>query len=459
MATVTRRGTAYKITVSCGYDINGKQLRKHLTWEPSPGMTERQIEKLDRQKVLFEEKCRSGQVLDDNIRFVDFADKWFKDYAEKQLRPRTINRYRSLMSRINAAIGHPAGKAAPHHLMAFYDNLAEQGVREDIKYKAKTDLQKLMKDKKITREQLSRETGISKGTITNAYNGRNVSMSTVGRMAKYLDMEPTALFEEQEGKKTLDPRTILHHHRVISSILSTAVHWQVLNANPCDRVKPPKVGQKEARYLDEEEAGRLLEALEGEPTQYRVIVLLLLHMGLRRGELCGLEWEDIDLQREIVTVRRSSLYLPEKGIFDDETKNDSSIRNISIAGPGAELLREYRAWQNEERLKIGDQWQDHDRLFTQWNGKPIHPDTITGWFHKFVENKGLPPISIHSLRHTNATLQIAAGIPIPTVADRLGHARPYITMTTYAHAIRSANEAAAEALGKMLKHTNGKKGF
>ena len=84
MATIKQRGDSYKITVSCGYDLNGKQIRRHLTWTPEPGMTKRQLQKeLDRQAVLFEEKCRNGQVLDGNIKFAEFAEKWFTDYAEK----------------------------------------------------------------------------------------------------------------------------------------------------------------------------------------------------------------------------------------------------------------------------------------------------------------------------------------------------------------------------------------
>ena len=82
MATIKQRGNSYKITVSCGYDLNGKQIRRHLTWTPEPGMTKRQIQKeLDRQAVLFEEKCRNGQVLDGNMKFAEFAEKWFADYA------------------------------------------------------------------------------------------------------------------------------------------------------------------------------------------------------------------------------------------------------------------------------------------------------------------------------------------------------------------------------------------
>lgn len=133
MATIQKRGNSYKIVVSCGYDLNYKQIRRSMTWTPALGMTERQIKKeLDRQAVLFEERCRTGQVLDGNIKFADFAEKWFTDYAEKQLRPRTVQRYRDMMQRINAAIGHiRVDRLQPHHLMQFYSNLEESGVRSD----------------------------------------------------------------------------------------------------------------------------------------------------------------------------------------------------------------------------------------------------------------------------------------------------------------------------------------
>ena len=124
MATITKRGNSYRITVSCGYDLNGKQLRRTMTWAPPEGMTKRQAEKeLDRQAVLFEEKCRTGQVLDGNIKFADFAEKWFKDYAEKQLRPTTLRSYRQIVARINAAIGHiRLDKLQPAHIISFYNN-------------------------------------------------------------------------------------------------------------------------------------------------------------------------------------------------------------------------------------------------------------------------------------------------------------------------------------------------
>ncbi len=114
------------------------------------------------------------------------------------------------------------------------------------------------------------------------------------------------------------------------------------------------------------------------------------------------------------------------------------------------MLREFRVWQAKERLQLGDQWQDSGRVFTTWNGAPIRPDTITGWFHKFVEKNGLPPIHIHSLRHANASLLIASGVNLQTVAKRLGHANVNTTGKIYSHAIKSADEASAETLQDIL---------
>ena len=102
------------------------------------------------------------------------------------------------------------------------------------------------------------------------------------------------------------------------------------------------------------------------------------------------------------------------------------------------------------RLNAGDQWIDTDRLFTQWNGLPIYPDTITEWFPKFLERSGLPRVTLHSLRHSNATLMIAEGVDIRTVSNRLGHAQTSTTLNIYSHALKSRDQDAAEKLDAVL---------
>lgn len=452
MATIKQRGDSYKITVSCGYDLNGKQIRRHLTWTPEPGMTKRQLQKeLDRQAVLFEEKCRNGQVLDGNIKFAEFAEKWFTEYAEKQLRPTTIAGYRWALKRTLPAIGHiRLDKLRPHHLMEFYNNLSESGVREDTRYCSAVDFKALLKKRGMTKRALAEQAGVSVYVLDSVTRGANISAASAHKVVSALQLPLDKVFLPAGEKDTLAVSTVLHHHRLISSMLSTAVKWQLIFSNPCSRVVLPKNKHKEAVYLDEEQAADLLAALDKESMQHQVIVKLLLFTGMRRGELCGLEWKDIDFERAVITVRRSSLYLPGKGIFEDETKNATSERCMKVSADVVTMLKTWRAEQSKQRLRMGDQWQTSDRLFTAWNGAPIRPDVITAWFHKFVTKNGLPPIHIHSLRHTNATLLIAAGTNLTTVAARLGHANSTTTSKIYAHVIQSADAAASAAIGSIV---------
>lgn len=452
MPTITQRGDTYKITVSCGYDLSGKQIRRHLTWKPEDGMTARQIKKeLDRQAVLFEEKCRNGQVLDGNMKFAEFAEKWFAEYAEKQLRATTVARYRLLMPRINAAIGHiRLDKLQPHHLMSFYNNLGESGVREDTRYCSAIDFKALLKKRGMTKRAFAEQAGVSVYVLDSVTRGANINAASAHKITTALQLPLDKVFQPAGEKDTLAVSTVLHHHRLISSMLSTAVKWQLIFSNPCSRVVLPKNKHKEAVYLDEEQAADLLAALDKESMQHQVIVKLLLFTGMRRGELCGLEWKDVDFERAVIFVRRSSLYLPGKGVFEDETKNETSERCMKVSADVVTMLKAWRTAQSKQRLRMGDQWQTSDRLFTAWDGAPIRPDVITAWFHKFVTKNGLPPIHIHSLRHTNATLLIAAGTSLTTVAARLGHANSTTTSKIYAHAIKSADQAAAEVLQDIL---------
>lgn len=452
MASITKRGETYLIRVSLGYDIYGKKEYRSMTWKPSPNMTPKQIEKeLNKQAVMFEEKIKSGLLIGSDVRFADFAERWMNEYAKKQLRAKTVAQYESLLPRINEAMGHlKIEKIQPHHLLSFYNNLSEKGIRLDTKYRCIVDFKAIVKGYKLTFKALAEKAGISEQSLTSVAKGNNISKKTATAISSALGVKLDKLFEATEEEKTLSGKTLQHYHRLISSIMTTAVQWQVITANPCDRVKPPKAERKEAEYLDETQAVDLLLALENEPLVYKALFTLILYSGMRRGEACGLEWSDIDLDNGIVDINKSSLYLPEKGIYDDDTKNTMSRRVIRVPAPAVALLKELRAYQAQERLKLGDQWQNSKKVFTTWNGKPIHPDTVSGWFRKFVARHNLPPVHVHSLRHTNATLLIYNGTDIKTVSQRLGHADVTTTGNIYTHAIKTADERASEALADIL---------
>lgn len=394
MSTARKRGRGYEIRVFLGLDIHARRMEKSKTWVPEPGMTEKQIEKeLERQKVLFEEQVKQGISPDTSIRFKDFADRWLVEYAKDHLAPKTFSRYVDYLKRINEGIGHIRLKElTPFHLNAFYKNLAEDGISK---------------------------------RMVKLPNGKLVN-----------------------GK--LSPKTVHEHHVVISKILNTAVKWAVLDKNVALQADPPKVPYREINYLDETETRRMIFLLNNEPIQYRAMILLLLFTGMRRGELCGLEWKDIDFDTRKLKIVRSSQYLGGGQMFTKEPKTKAGIREISLSENTCCILQEYRLWQSRERLKLGELWKDTDRLFTQWNGIPIHPDTITGWFSRFIKRNNFPHVTLHSLRHTNATLLIAEGTDVCTVSKRLGHANTATTLNIYTHALHSKDEEAAQKLDEVL---------
>lgn len=228
-----------------------------------------------------------------------------------------------------------------------------------------------------------------------------------------------------------------------------AVKNELIDRNPCN-VAAPKKPASHIQYLDDEQARRFLAALEDEPLEDRVLFTLALLTGYRRGELLGLEWPDVDFESGVVTIRRTSQYTKEKGVYTDTPKTASSARSTKISPSLVELLRRYKLEQATARLGRGDlwasEWIDHPRLFTNLDGTPMQPTTTEKRLKAILERAGLPPVSLHSLRHTNATLLISGGVDVRTVAARLGHSQTSTTLNIYAETIRSAEAAAAQVL-------------
>ncbi len=453
MATIKKRGNSYLIRVSCGYDMQGKQIVHSMTWKPEAGMTVKQMEKeVQRQAVLFEEKCKKGLYLSANIRFADFAEKWFTDYAEKQLKESTLYRLRYTIKQINQAIGHiPLEKLQPIHIMRFYDNLAEEGIKHTAAYTIKVDLKALLKEKGYTYQRLADATKLHISTISKICNHHNTYHKTAQKIADILNCNIDELFTYQTEKTTLMSSTIRTYHIAISSILSTAVQWQVIVSNPCERLKPPKIDTKEKKYLDEKQALYMLDCLANEPLQYQALFTLLIYTGMRRGEVLGLKWSDIDFNNKVITIQREVLYTANKGLFEDTPKTATSNRIIKVADEPLKLLKKHKAEQNIRRLQCGDQWHNNNYVFPNWNGKPMYPAALTSWFKHFLQQYDLPSITLHSLRHTNASLLIANGINITTVSKRLGHTNTSVTASIYAHAIKTADEIAADTLQNIFK--------
>ncbi len=451
MATIEKRGNSYRITVSLGYDVDGRQIKERITWTPPSGMTARQIQKeLNREAVRFEDQCRQKGVRGGNIKLEQFAEEWFTLYAEKNLKPKTVVTYRNFWQRVRQGLGHlPLEKITPRHLTAFFDELSREGIRMNGRFTCKRDFKAYAQGKGITQAALVQRSGVGISTVEKLYAGNSISRQTAEKICAALDVKLTTLFSAVDTTP-LSGKTLLHYHRFLSSMLETAVQWQMIPENPCSRIKAPKSDTEESQYLDEAGAAALIQALDEETPMYRTAILLLLQTGMRRGELCGLKWEDVDFAKGTLSIRRNAVYLPGKGVQMDTPKTTSSRRSIKLPASCLPMLKQYRAFQAEYRLSLGDLWQDEGFVFNAWDGRPLPPDRLSAWFKRFLVRHGLPAITLHGLRHTNATLLIAAGTDLRTVSGRLGHSRSATTANIYAHAIQSADAAAADALDVIL---------
>ena len=451
MASIEKRGNSYRINVSNGYSSSGQKILEHMTWIPSEGLTTKQVKKeLEKQAFDFEQKVKSGMYLDgEKITFAEFADRWLCDHAQKQLKAKTIDWYRTMLGdRIIPAIGHiKLAKIQPNNIILFINNLQEEGIFRDLKYIAKDNLG----DKVRAAGKSWVDIGIHPNTMRNARIGKPVSPATAQRISTALNVGVKDLFVVHGEDKKLSSETVTHYLRCISSVLSKAVEWQIIVANPCDRVKAPKRIQKKIRFMEIDEIREIMTATTKlDDIRIQTAVLIFLFSGIRKGELSALEWSDIDFESGTMTIERSMQYIRGKGLITTSTKSESGERIISLSASMIEQLKVYRSWQNEIRLKLGSYWIDRNRIFTRHNGDYIAPSTVYHWVKNFLIDNGHSEMTVHGLRHTNISLLLSQGVDVITVSRRAGHSRPSTTTDIYAHALRKPDEIAADKLEMIL---------
>lgn len=256
-------------------------------------------------------------------------------------------------------------------------------------------------------------------------------------------------FDSQGG--SISDQTIKYCFRVLSSMLQDAVEWQVIDINPCTKVKRPRSKRSKVKLPSEGEIKHMLAELNEEPLKYRTIILLAIDTGLRRGELVGLKWQDIDLEEKKLAVRRSNQAIAGRGTFSKSPKTEESERCITLSDSSVQLLKRYHAWQLRQKMRLANQWHDEDWVFAAWNGAAMYPGTPSLWFSRFLKRKGLPHMSFHSLRHLSATVLIAQGVPLKNVSSRLGHADIRTTANIYADTLQSIDKMAADKMDNFLK--------
>lgn len=267
--------------------------------------------------------------------------------------------------------------------------------------------------------------------------------------ARHLQGFVNSLAKEGANEKTgkpLAPKTIRHNLSFISDVFSYAVRMDLVADNPCRKVTIPKGEVKEKPIYSQEEMAQLLTAINGEPTKYRAFFFLIAYSGFRRSEMLGLEWKDIDFENDIISVKRTSNYTSERGIYTDTTKTKRSKRVLKISPYIMNILKELKDEQDEEALRLGDKWVETDRLFVKWNGEPMNNQTPYGWLKEFCEKNDMPFYGIHSFRHFAASALISSGLDVVTVSGALGHCNSGTTLNIYSHMFQTAQARVSEAM-------------
>ena len=302
--------------------------------------------------------------------------------------------------------------------------------------------------------KLRYEKGFSSCSLANALSGRRISYEYAKRLAAAFNESVDALFDVKQTKQRYAHETISKIKRTLRAVLATAKKQRLIADNyaSADYITFPKRPPRQIDYMDDEDAKRFYKAADEFPDiRYKTAMLTLLLTGMRRGELCGLEWQDIDFENATITIARSLTAVRKVGLVLKDPKTESSKRVIAVSDKLLSTLKEYKEWYDNYKAMLGDKWQNSNRLFTSEFGGVMYPGTINFWMKKICAAAGLEYRTVHSLRHTNITMQIAAGVPIVTVAGRAGHARTSTTTDIYSHFLKTADRTAAQKIEEIFE--------
>lgn len=397
MPTITPRKNkdgdiiSYTIRVYHGYDGQGKRLKPYtMTYKPAPNMTAKQIEKeLQKISIEFEERCKNGMTGNaDRITLEEYS-KIYLEAKIKTLSPSTFEFYeRAIKNKILPALGfHKVNQIKPPHIQAFINQLS----------------------------------GITK----QKRDGTN-------------SIEP------------LKPASIRRYLTVAQSIFKLAVKQNIIQSSPAkaELLEIPRVVAPKIEIFTKQEAAEMLSYLELEDLQFQVFIQLAIMTGARRGELTALKFSDFDYVNNKVTIERAAVKLKGQPTQIKPPK-DYEVRTLAVNPYCIDLVKLLRVQKDKQAEALGNQWNEHDWLFTQDNGEIMNPQTPTKQFSKFLARNHLKHRKLHSLRHTSATLLLYGGVNIKQVQERLGHG-DITTTNKYLHYISEADEQAANVLQDML---------
>lgn len=380
------RGKSYSFTVPMGIDVNGKQIRKYMTWTPPEGMTEKKADKLAKEEYLnFKNRCKGLSTFNENMRFKELSEEYFKVYAPNKLKPITAYNYEKMVN---------------YHFLDYFGNKK----LKDITPGLLTDF-------------------FCKLTITNN-DGEDV---------------------------TIGYATAKKLYTIIQSVFHFAVSQGYLKETPCKGViLPTKDVTKDdkRKYLLEDELPRFIQLFEGY-TVLNTVIKVLLYTGMRSGEALGLQWSDIDFDKRLIIVNHTLSDVGGKH-FLTTPKTKTSKRTIYITDDLLEILKEHKRKQHELAFTLGGQFAHPEMVFTSELGNYKDRSCLNTSFKRFLKGTGFEFMTLHCLRHSNATLLLNSGVDLKVVSEHLGHSDVGTTANIYTDVLESTRKKTAEVIAFKL---------
>lgn len=456
----TKSGTTYRVQVKVKDKGSGRINVYSTTWKPQAGSSPKQIERdLTLFAAEYENSVKmaasaSGEPTQSPESTLSQYSIWWLKRRKDEIAASYYVNCESAIELTNKYIGgYKLKELTPNIIQQYYDKL-DRAEKTVTVVTAKPTLREKMKTTGVGYMKLRYEKGFSSCSLANALAGKRISYEYAKRLAAAFNESVDALFDVKQTRQRYAHETISKIKRTLRAVLATAKKQRLIADNyaSADYITFPKRPPRQIDYMDDEDAKRFYKAADEFPDiRYKTAMLTLLLTGMRRGELCGLEWQDIDFENATITIARSLTAVRKVGLVLKDPKTESSKRVIAISDKLLSTLKEYKEWYDNYKTTLGDKWQNSNRLFTSEFGGTMYPGTINFWMKKICVAAGLEYRTVHSLRHTNITMQIAAGVPIVTVAGRAGHARTSTTTDIYSHFLKTADRTAAQKIEEIFK--------
>jgi integrase len=303
-------------------------------------------------------------------------------------------------------------------------------------------------DRRVARKTAARHRGIVRHNIIpriGAMPLRKLTAVHIEALEAELAQQGRQRHRDSRGP-ALSAQTVLHVHRTLSQALEHAVKTDVLFRNPALQVRPPRPPGREIKILTKPEIAQVLRAAEG--TGLYLPILVAVTTGIRRGELFGLRWSDLDLARSRLSVNQSLELVRGRAVFK-APKTKGSRRTLTLPAITVEALKAHKAAQGSERLRLG--LGKAELVFTRADGEPVSFDYVSRTFGELIAKLGVTRITFHGLRHTHISHQLMDGVHVKVVSERAGHANVSITLSVYATFLPSLQDAAVEGMDSWLR--------